>query len=139
MGCSISPERERERERERFMKKNADWLAMESCFKDGSCQQVSGSGRPALPFREKGRRAKLQSSEDLRRSMSREELVFAAANRVHEEGSRNAASLLEEVGSPQRRVALVQHTRARSTMDHRNFTAVEALALMIDLDMTRAA
>ena len=94
-------------------------------------------GRPALPFREKGRRAKQQATAALRRSATTPELVFSAAAAVHQEGRRRAARLLEEAGSPRRGSLLV--SRAAETPEpHGSYTAAEALALMVDLDLTKA-
>ena len=127
----------------RFHNNNRQWLAEKECVPNSLCcgdvAEASFSGRPALPFSEKGRRAKLMATEELRRSSSREELVFSAASKVHVAGRRDAAKFLEEVGSPRRGPALMAQTKARASLEHRNFSADEALALVIDLDLTRAA
>lgn len=131
------------RYRSKFEEDNGEWLADEECFPKGPCSgggaKMSSSGRPALPFHEKGRRAKLKSTAGLRRTSSREELVFSAASKVHEAGQRDAAKYLEAVGSPQCGPALIAQTKARASLEHRSFSADEALALVVDLDLTRAA
>ena len=127
------------RTKARFLSKNGDWLSVRECFPGGPCSSRADAGRPALPFPEKGRRSKLKATEDLRRSHGREELVFCAASKVYEAGQRGAGKVLEEVGSPRRGPSLVARTKARASIDHRNFSADEALALVVDLDLTRAA
>ena len=121
-----------------FEKTNRQWLEGEECLEDPTCGSPGRSrGRPALPFRAKGRRAKLLATADLRRSVSTPQLVFAAASAVHQEGRRQESKLLEVAGSPRRGSLLV--SKASATPEpHGSYTEVEALALMTDLDLTTA-
>ena len=75
-------------------------------------------GRPALPFREKCRRAKQHATAALRRSATTSELVFSAASAVHQAGRRRAARLLEEAESPRRGSLLVSRA-AKTPESHR--------------------
>lgn len=129
----------------RFEEKNDKWLHVVECLDIPVCQEAAenvdtpgGSrGRPALPFREKSRRAKQQATAELRRSATTPELVFSAASAVHQEGRRRAARLLEEAGSPGRGGLLV--SRAAETPEpHHSLTTEEALAVTVDLDLTKA-
>ena len=130
------------RTRSRLVSMHEKWLAADECFPEGPCSggggRPSSSGRPALLFREKGHRAKLMATAELRRASSREELVFSAASKVHEAGQRDAAKCLMEVGSPRRGPALVAEVKARTSMMHRSFSANEALGLFVDMGLTRA-
>ena len=103
------------RTRSKFEDTSAEWLTTEECFPEGPCSggggNASSTGRPALPFHEKGRRAKLKSTAGLRRASSREELVFSAASKVYEAGQRDAAKHLEAVGSPRRGPSLMAQVK----------------------------
>ena len=123
-----------------FEKTNYLWLAVEVCLEEPICRSPGGNrGRPALPFKAKGHRAKLNATADLRRSVSTPQLVFSAASAVHKEGRRQQSKLLEEAGSPRRGSLLV--ARAAGTPEpHGAYTELQALqlALMVDLDLTKA-
>ena len=130
------------------MHTNQSWLAVEECLLEPVCTTAGGTtaggttadggrGRPALPFAEKGRRARQKATADLRRSASTPVLVFAAASAVRQEGRRRESHLLEEAGSPRRGSLLV--ARATATHEpHAAYTVDEALALLVDLDLTTA-
>ncbi|KAF0314431.1 hypothetical protein FJT64_015105 [Amphibalanus amphitrite] len=105
-------------------------------------------------FTEKSRRAKQQATAELRRSATTPELVFSAASAVHQEGRRRAARLLEEAGSPGRGgllkalytreigddmgLGLLVSRAAETPEPHHSLTTEEALAVTVDLDLTKA-
>ena len=69
--------------------------------------------------------------------MTRRELVFATASSVRLEGRRLAASLVEAAASPCRGAQLVAQ-QASSRSAPKPYTAEEALALLVDMDLSKA-
>ena len=130
--------RNSDRKRKTFEKKNRSWLDVEECLPEPVCSTLVGRrGRPALPFVVKGRRAKQKATADLRRSASTPALVFSAAVAVRQDGRRRESRLLEEAGSPRRGSLLVARAAA-TPQPHASYTVDEALAMMVDLDLTTA-
>ena len=124
------------RKRDVFLRDNEDWLDVVECLLDGKCK-LPQSGRRPLSFTDKGRRAKLLATEDVRRKHSSAELVFAAASTVHQEGRRSASALVEAAGSPNRGPRMATHLASRRP-DPQSYSEVEALGLMVDLDLTKS-
>ena len=123
------------RNKKDFLQRYANWLAVEERLPHPVCSRKV-SGRPILPFSAKGRRAKLRATADIRGSYSSPELVFSAASAVYGQGRRQASRLLEEAGSPRRGPLLV--SRSRNRAEHKPYTNEEALALMVDLNLSRS-
>ena len=119
-----------------FLDDNGGWLQEKICLPGKICRPPSAyARRRVLPFVDKGRRAKLLATEDLR-SHSREELVFSAASSVRQEGRRSAARLVEAAGSPRRGQQLVAQ-RAAALAPPVPYTAEKALALLVDMDLSK--
>lgn len=126
----------------RFMQLHADWLEETLCLSHAVCRvsaSVSGGvGRPSLPsFTQKAHSAKLKATTELRKRHSSRELLFSAASVLHQEGRRKAAKLVQEAGSPSRGPQLAAQLAAQPTPP-KPYTVQEALALVVDLDMTKA-
>ena len=121
----------------KFLEKNCEWLAGTICLSD-PCRRPSPKGRPSLPFAEKSRRSKLRVTEELREQQGSSELLFAATSAMHQEGRRTTAQLVEAVSSPGRGPLLADKLAKAEAQQLRPYTPEEALATLVDLDLSKA-
>ena len=79
-----------------------------------------------------------EATAELRRRYRSDELAFSAASAVRRAGRRKAAQLVEAAGSPRRGPGLAAQLGPQPVPAAPAYTNEEALALMIDLDLTKA-
>ena len=126
-----------------FLEQNQQFLNTEFCLSERVCRPASASSRTPrlrrpLPFQVKGHRSKLRATEDLLQEPS-PQLAFAAASTIRREGRRKAAHILEVVASPRRGPRLSRRLAASERRRQpQPYTPEEALALLIDLGLSRA-
>ena len=90
-----------------------------------------------MPFSELSRAGKLRVTSELRQRSSRK-LVFAAASATYQEGRRSAGRLVEAAGSPVRGPHLAAALSAGPSAPPQPYTVEEALAMLVDLSLTKA-
>ena len=97
----------------------------------------SGGGRPPAQFEDLSRASRLRVTRALRQQSGRE-LVFAAASATYQEGRRSAGRLVQAAGSPMRVPPLAAALSAGPCTPQHPYTCEEALALLVDLGLTKA-
>ena len=124
------------RRKDRFRRANTAWLRGSICLPRLICRRSRG-GRPPAQFDDLSRASKLRFTRDLRQQSSREP-VFAAASPTYQEGRRSAGRLVEAAGSPMRGPPLTAALSAGPSTPQHPYTCEEALALLVDLGLTKA-
>lgn len=103
-----------------------------------SRKEVTKRGRPRKLFSDGSERTKRRLVEDLERSSSEEELVFATKRVLHKTGRRSAAHILSQVTeySPKRATRIKKMLNSSSEKPI-PYTANQALALFVDLKLNK--
>lgn len=133
------------RGQEKFLKNNEEWLNGTVCFStlsDTECttstsekivknDEKGTSGRPSKSFASSSDRSKRRKTEEIRSTLSTEELTYAAQMSLRTSGQVDAAQVLKDVTltSPTRASKYIAAVRSKNETP---LTPDEALSLMIE-------
>lgn len=127
---------------QKFNKKYEKWLDERVSFSEDKTPIVSNSkkpGRPCKSFEVSSARSKRKKVSNLIQTASTSELSLAIQIKLRKSGHRGAASLINEVTSFPNRASKIKKTIQTSQVKGDVFTPEEALALIIDLKLTKHA
>lgn len=123
-----------------FKNKNSDWLETELEFSSSIIQlfptTTPKAGRPATEFLSSSERTKRRKTEQVRSSLTSEELVYAAQMQLRADGKLDAAEILKDV-------AFTTPTRAKKYKKAFQkdcevpFSTDEALSFFVEAKLTK--
>lgn len=121
-------------------KKYKDWLFGEIhfCCKSRSSVLNTIRGRPKKIFEESSSRSKMRKIRKIISDYSTEEITYAAQVSLNKEGKRRDAFLIKRIASASpEKAKCIKKLFTSSLIKPTGYTAEEALALMIKLDLTK--
>lgn len=127
---------------QKFYKKYEKWLDERLSFSEVQTPILSDSkkpGRPCKSFEVSCARSQRKKVTNLIETASTSELALATQIKLRKSGQRSAASLIKEVTSFPNRASKLKKTIQTSQVKQDIFTPEEALALIIDLKLTKHA
>lgn len=138
--------RECSRNNVRFMQKYRDWLGHEIVFPElvrnrlisSDVPSTSSRGRPSKAFDDCSDVIKRRKTDDLRKTKTSGELVYAAAMKLREEGDTASAQLLvESTSTSPTRSRRILHKWRSPTKQMTPLSPEEAVALIIRLHLSK--
>lgn len=127
---------------QRVLLKYSEYLKKSVKFPDKSPSrsQATKVGRRTVAFEGSSVMSKRRKTAAIRKKFETNELVFATAMKLKEEGQKDAAKLLQEATQTSPKRAIKIRNSWRKTNEHpiHSYTDLEALALIVDSNLTTA-
>lgn len=128
------------RTHEKFIKKHGTWL--QGSFQipiPATLSTPSSAGRPRKSFVDSSERSKRRKTEQLRKDVEPEAIVFAAETCLTTSGKRSAATVLKDLkSSPKRAGKYKKAYRSSLEPTKKSLTPLQALSIFADAGLTKS-